>query len=83
MSQQGVREGVLEAASVARLGYNGAWMDRFITAGITTGDFNGRLLAWINLRYVQTFDNLPGAMAYMAAQNGATNFSSMGTFSVT
>lgn len=80
MAQQGVRLGVLEAASAARLGYNGAWHDRFTIAGIPPGDFNGRLLSWINLRYTQTFTNLPGAMAYMASVNGATNFSSMGSF---
>jgi hypothetical protein len=58
-------------------------MYRATVMGITQGDYNGRLLAWINLRYGQTFADLPGAMAYMASVNGATNFSSMGNFAVT
>ena len=83
MSQQGVRQGVLRSGTSERFDHNGDWIYRAQVLGITTGDFNGRLLAWINFRYGQTYDNLPGAMAYMASVNGATNFSSMGTFVLT
>jgi len=83
VSQQGLRLASLYSGTSERLGYNGAWLERFRIYGITEGGFNGGMISWINLRYGQTFDNLPGALAYMASVNGATNFSSMGTFSVT
>ena len=81
--QQGVRQGVLRSGTSERFDYNGDWMYRAAAVGITQGDYNGRLLAWINLRYGQNYADLPGAMAYMASVNGATNFSSMGTFVLT
>jgi len=83
MSQQGVRQGVLRSGTSERFDHNGDWLWRFQSVGITTGDFNGRMLAWINLRYGQNYTDLPGAMAYMASVNNATNFSAMGTFVLT
>jgi len=83
MSQQGVRLAVLNSGTSERFDYNGAWMYRAAVVGVSQGDYNGRLLAWINLRYGQNYTDLPGAMAYMASVNGATNFSSMGTFVLT
>jgi len=74
---------VLNSGTLERFDYNGAWMYRAAVVGVSQGDFNGRLLAWINLRYGQNYTDLPGAMAYMASVNGATNFSSMGTFVLT
>ena len=51
------------------------------TDHITAGDFNGKLLQYINLKLSSSYDNLPGAMAAFATANSATNFSAVGTFS--
>lgn len=80
MSQQGVRLGVWNGALVFGLDYNGSMIQRAANLGIPPRDYNGTLLAYINLKLGTAYDNLPGAMAAFAAANGATNFSSVGTF---
>lgn len=80
MSQQGLRQASVRAVTGTALDYNGDFMSLFTLDGITTGDFNGRMLAWLNLRLEAAYDNLPGAMAAFATANGATNFSAVGTF---
>lgn len=82
---QGLRQAAVRAATLSTNDYNGDFYARFAQLGLVSGnqtDFNGRLLAYINLKLAASFDNLPGAMAAMAAANGAVNFSSMGTFTV-
>jgi hypothetical protein len=64
---------------------SGDWMAAMATeleaAEITVpADFNGRLVAWLQLRTGESTDNLPGLMAAFAADQGATNFSSVGSF---
>ncbi len=78
--QQGLRQASVRAVTGTNLGYNGDFMSLFAQAGITSGDFNGQMLAWINLLLGTTYDNLPGAMAAFAIANNATNFASVGTF---
>jgi hypothetical protein len=79
--QQGLRQASVRAVTGTTLDYNGDFFALFILKGITSGDFNGRMLAWLNGRAGATvYDNLPGAMASFAAANGATNFSAVGTF---
>jgi hypothetical protein len=80
MSQQGLRQASVRAVTGTTFDYNGDWHALFTLAGIPDGDFNGRLLAWINLKLGASYSDLPAAMAALAAATGATNFSSMGTF---
>lgn len=80
MSNQGLRQASLRAVTGKAYDYNGDWIARFELAGITTGDFNGRMLAWLNVKMGTTYNNLPGAKAAFAILQGATNFSSIGTF---
>ena len=42
--------------------------------------FNGRLLAWLQLRLSSSDDNLPNLMAAFAEAEGAHNWASVGTF---
>lgn len=78
---QGDRQAILRASTAKAFDYNGDWLARFDAAGVNAnGGYNGRLLAYINLKLGTAYDNLPGAMAAMAAANGATNFSSMTSF---
>lgn len=78
---QGDQQASVRAVTGTAYDYNGDWHALFDGAGIAAGDFNGRLLTWINLKLGTSYNNLPGAMAAFATANGATNFGSVGTFS--
>lgn len=81
MDQQALRQASVRAVTGTTLDYNGDFFSLFILKGVTQGDFNGRMLAWLNGRAGATVsDNLPGAMAAFAIANSATNFSAVGTF---
>lgn len=80
-TQQGLRQASVRAVTGTTLDYNGDWMALFDAAGIALGPFDGRLLAWINLKLTAAYTELNGAMQALAAANGAFNFSSLGTFS--
>jgi hypothetical protein len=43
--------------------------------------YNGRMIAWLQLRLSSSDDNLPGLMQAFAEVNGATNWASLGSFS--
>ena len=58
----------------------GDWHALFDLAGIPQGDFNGRLLAWINDYLSTSYAGLPEAMQAFAVDQGYINWSSMGTF---
>ena len=81
MSQQGLRQASVREVTGTAFDYNGDFMALFASDGITAGDFNGKLLQYINLKLSSSYDNLPGAMAAFATANSATNFSAVGTFS--
>ena len=52
--------------------YEGDWHALFTSAGIAAGDFNGLLLAYINLKLGSSYDNLPGAMNAFAVAKSTT-----------
>lgn len=75
----------LQLASVREVtgtayGWPGDWHALFDLAGIPQGDFNGRLLAWINDYLGTSYAGLPQAMQAFAVDQGYINWSSMGTF---
>lgn len=80
MSQQGQRQASIRAVTGTSETYEGDWHALFDLAGIPAGHFNERLLAWINLKLTAAYTEINGAMAALAAANGAFNFSSLGTF---
>ena len=65
--------------------YNSDWHELFDQESIDPGDFNARLLTWINVELVADGDtaapyaDLPGAMQAYAARAGAYNWSSLNT----
>lgn len=61
--------------------WNGDWHALFTLAGIPDGDWNGRMLRWINLKMGASYTNLPEAEQAFALSQGAYNWSSLGTFS--
>ena len=70
----------IRAVTGTALDYNGDWSALFDAASITAGDFNGRQLAWLNLRLGSTYTSLPEAQNAYAVAQGFTNWSAMGTF---
>lgn len=61
------------------LDYNGDWSALFDLDGIPAGDWNGRLLAWINFQLGTSYTNLPEAQNAYAVENGAMNWSALNT----
>jgi len=80
MSQQGLRQASVRAVTGTTSSYEGDWHKLFDASSIPAGEFNGRLLAWINAKLTASFTELNGAMQALAAANGAWDFGSMGTF---
>ena len=61
--------------------YEGDWHALFDQAGIASGDYNGRLLAWINSTLGTSYTELNGAMNAFAVSQSAPSWNEMGTFS--
>lgn len=80
MSQQGLRQASVRAVSGTTLNYEGDWHAMWDLQGITAGSFNGRMLEYINTKLGTSYTNVNSAMQALATANGATNFSSLGTF---
>lgn len=80
MSQQGLQQASIRAITGTAENYEGDWHRLFDLASLPTGMFNERLLRWINRKLSKSYTFLPDAMQGLAVANGASNFSSMGTF---
>ena len=74
------KQASIRAVTSTTLDYNGDWSALFDAASITAGDFNGRMLGWLNLRLGSTYTSLPEAQNAYAVAQGFTNWSAMGTF---
>lgn len=83
MTQQSDRQASVRAVTATALPTEGDWNALFDQAAIPQGTFNGRMLAWINLKLSLTYTELNGAMQALADANAAFNFSSLGTFNAT
>lgn len=82
MSNQGKVQASVRAITSTSLDYNGDWNALFSAAGITARTWNGRMLAWINGRLGTSYTSLPTAQQAFAVNQGYTNWSSMGTITV-
>lgn len=80
MSNQGLRHAAVRAATGTALTYDGDWHALFDAAAIPAGDFNGRMLAWINGRLGSSYAEIDGAMSAYAVSQGFPSWSEMGTF---
>ena len=80
-NQSGIQEAI-RASTGTTLDYNGDWSALFDSAGIATGDWNGRLLAWINVQLSANYVDLPGAMQAYAANAGFTHWSAINTLTL-
>jgi hypothetical protein len=82
-SLQGLLQASVRAISGSSRDYNGDWAALFDFDGIAAGDWNGRLLKWINLKLRFTYTSLVSAMNDMAKGQGVPNFGLIGTIDVT
>lgn len=80
MTQQGDRQASVRVVTGTTGTYDGDWSALFDAASIPTGDYNGRLLAWLNLKLSQVFGDLGQGLQALADSAGAFNFSSLGAF---
>ena len=81
-TNQGLRQASVRAATGTTYDYNGDWMALFDLDGVSSGDYNGRLLAWINQRLVADYTDLPAAQMAFAIANGATDWNGLGTITI-
>lgn len=79
MSQQGLRQASVRAVTGTSGTYEGDWHALFDLAAIPAGDFDGRLLAWINKQLAAIYTSLPEAQQAYAAAQGAYNWASLGS----
>ena len=82
-SLQGLRQASVRAISGSSRDYNGDWAALFDLDGIAAGDWNGRMLKWINAKLSSTYTSLVSAMNDVAKGQGVTNFALIGTFDAT
>ena len=82
MTNQGGVQAAVRALTKTALDYNGDWSALFDADGIPIGDWNGRLLNWMNLKLETSYTSLPAAMQAFAVAQGFNNWSSMNTFSL-
>lgn len=80
-SAQGDRQASVRAVTGTAYDYNGDWLALFDAVGIAAGDFDGRMLAWINQVLAASYTDVNAAMSAYAATQGALTWQGMGTFS--
>lgn len=77
-NQSDLQQSIRDITGTA-LDYNGDWSALFDLDGIAAGDWNGRLLAWINLQLGTSYAGLTEAQNAYAVENGAANWSALST----
>lgn len=77
-NQSGVQAAIRESTGTT-LDYNGDWSALFDQDGISAGDWNGRMLAWINSYLGTSYASLITAQQAFAVDQGFNNWSSMNT----
>jgi len=83
MTNQSDRQASVRAVTGTTSSYEGDFHALFDAAGIPVGDFNSRLLAWINARLGSSYTEINGAMAAFAVDQGASSWDQLGTFDAT
>lgn len=79
-SNQGDRQAAVRAITGTALSYEGDWHALFDLASIPVGDFDGRLLAWINQGLGTSYTEINGAKAALATAGGSQNWDSFTLF---
>ena len=82
MSQQGLLQQSIRGITGTALDYNGDWLALMASDSITTGTFNERLLAWINVTLGASFTSLPAAQQALAVDQGYSSWATMGAITL-
>lgn len=82
MTNQSDKQASIRAYTATASTYEGDWHSAFDKDLIPAGDFNGRLLAWINAKLSASYTSLPSAQAAYAINKGANTWDQLGTFTV-
>jgi hypothetical protein len=80
MTNQSDRQQSCRNVTGTALNYEGDWHALWDVIGIPVGEYESRMLAYINLALNTTYTELNGAMAAYAIANGVTDWNSLGTF---
>ena len=80
MSQQSLRQTSIRAVTSTTGTHNEDWIALFDIRTIPAGQFNERMILYINNKLTASYTEVNAAMAALAADAGADNFQSMGTF---
>lgn len=80
MSNQSLRQASVRASTGTAYHYEGDWIALFDAAGIASGFFNERMLAWINAQLSTAYTNVNDAMQAFAEDQGATSWNELGVF---
>lgn len=79
-TNQGDRQASVRAVTGTAYSYEGDFHALFDAASIPAGQFNGRMLAWINAKLGTSYTDLNGAMNALAVNQGAKSWNEMGAF---
>ena len=79
-SNQEARQTSIRAVTSTTGSVNEDWIALFTARSAPAGQFNERMLAYINTQLSTSHTNINDAMQALAANQSADNFSSMGTF---
>lgn len=80
MTQQGDRQASLRTITGKAFTYEGDWHALWDFVSVAAGTFDERMTAYVNLKLGTSYANVNDAMQALATNQGAFNFSSMGTF---
>jgi hypothetical protein len=79
MSNQSALQAAIRASTGTTHDMNGDWLALFASAGMSTGSFNERMLAWLNGELSASYPSLPAAQQAYAVAQGAARWSDLTT----
>ena len=77
---QEARQAAIRAVTSTTGTHNEDWLALFTTRSAPAGEYNERMLNYINTLLSTSYTNINDAKQALAANQSADNFSSMGTF---
>ena len=77
---QEARQAAIRAVTSTTGTHNEDWLALFTTRSAPAGEYNERMLNYINTLLSTSYTNINDAMQALATNQSADNFSSMGTF---
>ena len=79
---QSDRQASVRTYSGTSLNYEGDWLALFNLLGVADGDYNGRMIGFINQTLASTYPDLNGAQYAFAANSNAGSWNELGTFTL-